>query len=332
MESLDSLAIVSEPPTEMPVGDVIGTRRTGASSSPRTTCTCAGSVARALRTTGYRVVEAADGVEVLSRIESTIWHDRHDVIRAVVADMNMPGLTGLDVLAALRCARSTRRSSSSRPTATPTSAARRGRSAPRRSSTSRSGFGELQHALRRALGARRGRAGAPRSRAETVRRRCPNGTEHAARAPRFPLAAPSCISGRGHEASARSPLCRGCASSSSWWARARRSAGSSASRPTGTWPSRSPTPGVCDTEARRHHGEEPAGIAACAEHGCTDIAFSQPALRSSHDEIAPDASPSASSPVVAARVAVRVDGPRRPSAVSPSDDAVRARRSVVLLV
>src|SRR5205085_7250580 len=45
--------------------------------------------------------------------------------------------------------------------------------------------------------------------------------------------------------------------------------------------------GTCDTEARRHHGEEPAGIAACAEHGCTDIAFSQPALRSSHDEIAP---------------------------------------------
>jgi CheY-like chemotaxis protein len=103
---MDSLAIVSEPPTqmEMPIGDVIGTRRTGRILVAEDDVHMRRLVARALRTTGYRVVEAADGVEVLSRIESTIWHDRHDVIRAVVADMNMPGLTGLDVLAALRCA------------------------------------------------------------------------------------------------------------------------------------------------------------------------------------------------------------------------------------
>jgi hypothetical protein len=87
--------------------------------------------------------------------------------------------------------------------------------------------------------------------------------------------------------------------------------------------------GVCDTEARRHHGEEPAGIAAC-EHGCIDIAFSQPALRSSHDEIAP-------APVLAPSPGVAQTSPAawalpRPSAVSPSDDAVRTRRSVVLLV
>ena len=88
--------------------------------------------------------------------------------------------------------------------------------------------------------------------------------------------------------------------------------------------------GVCDTEARRHHGEEPAGIAACAEHGCTDIAFSQPALRSSHDEIAPMPA-LAASPVVA-HASLIAWAPSPPSAVSPSDDAVRTRRSVVLLV
>jgi hypothetical protein len=88
--------------------------------------------------------------------------------------------------------------------------------------------------------------------------------------------------------------------------------------------------GACDTETRRHHGEEPAGIAACAEHGCTDIAFSQPALRSSHDEIAPTPVLS-TSPVVTLASSVAWT-PARPSAVSPSDDAVRARRSIVLLV
>jgi CheY-like chemotaxis protein len=49
------------------------------------------------------VVEACDGAEVLDRVESTIWADRHDVFGAIVSDMNMPALTGLDVLAALRC-------------------------------------------------------------------------------------------------------------------------------------------------------------------------------------------------------------------------------------
>ena len=61
-------------------------------------------IAATLRTAGYRVVEASDGAEVLERIESTIWGDRHGLFGAIVADMNMPALTGLDVLAALRCA------------------------------------------------------------------------------------------------------------------------------------------------------------------------------------------------------------------------------------
>jgi hypothetical protein len=88
--------------------------------------------------------------------------------------------------------------------------------------------------------------------------------------------------------------------------------------------------GACDTETRRHHGEEPTGIAACAEHGCTDIAFSQPALRSSHDEIAP--TPALTASPLVAHASPIVCGPARPSVVSPSGDAISARRSVVLLV
>ena len=60
-------------------------------------------VATILRSSGYRVVEACDGAEILDRIESTIWADRQDLFGAIVSDMNMPALTGLDVLAALRC-------------------------------------------------------------------------------------------------------------------------------------------------------------------------------------------------------------------------------------
>jgi CheY-like chemotaxis protein len=60
-------------------------------------------VATILRSSGYRVVEACDGAEVLERVESTIWADRQDLFGAIVSDMNMPALTGLDVLAALRC-------------------------------------------------------------------------------------------------------------------------------------------------------------------------------------------------------------------------------------
>jgi CheY-like chemotaxis protein len=101
---MEPFAIGLEPPADLAVGDVLGTRRIGRILVAEDDLHMRRLVARALRTTGYRVVEASDGVEVLSRIESTIWHDRHDVIRAVVADMNMPGLTGLDVLAALRCA------------------------------------------------------------------------------------------------------------------------------------------------------------------------------------------------------------------------------------
>lgn len=58
-------------------------------------------VSLTLRRAGYDVVEAADGVELLDRIEATI--AKRDHFGVIVADVNMPGLTGLDVLAALRC-------------------------------------------------------------------------------------------------------------------------------------------------------------------------------------------------------------------------------------
>jgi CheY-like chemotaxis protein len=61
-------------------------------------------IAAMLRTDGYRVVEASDGAEVLEQIEATISGPPGNRFRAVVADIEMPALTGLDVLAALRCA------------------------------------------------------------------------------------------------------------------------------------------------------------------------------------------------------------------------------------
>ena len=101
---MESLAIYEEPRMYLPVGDSLGTQRTGRILVAEDDIAMRRLVAHALRSTGYRVVEAADGAEVLERIESTIWRDRRDLIGAIVADMNMPALTGLDVLAALRCA------------------------------------------------------------------------------------------------------------------------------------------------------------------------------------------------------------------------------------
>ena len=62
-------------------------------------------LATVLRSDGYEVVETADGVELLEAIEATlaIRRARPDSF-LIVADIHMPGLTGLDVLAVLRCA------------------------------------------------------------------------------------------------------------------------------------------------------------------------------------------------------------------------------------
>jgi CheY-like chemotaxis protein len=62
-------------------------------------------IASVLRRDGYEVVEAADGLELLAQIEDmlTARRERSDGF-LVLADVQMPGLSGLDVLAILRCA------------------------------------------------------------------------------------------------------------------------------------------------------------------------------------------------------------------------------------
>ena len=62
-------------------------------------------IASVLADEGYEVVEAADGLALLAHIETTLAARREPADSfLVVADIRMPGLTGLDVLAILRCA------------------------------------------------------------------------------------------------------------------------------------------------------------------------------------------------------------------------------------
>lgn len=58
-----------------------------------------------LEQAGYDVVAAADGVELLAQVEELVsaQHAPSDSF-VIVTDVNMPKLTGLDVLAVLRCA------------------------------------------------------------------------------------------------------------------------------------------------------------------------------------------------------------------------------------
>jgi DNA-binding response OmpR family regulator len=63
-------------------------------------------IARTLRADGYEIVEARDGLELLAHIERALLVDRERPSRLlVVTDVEMPGLTGLDVVAILRCAK-----------------------------------------------------------------------------------------------------------------------------------------------------------------------------------------------------------------------------------
>ena len=61
-----------------------------------------GLIAGVLKNDGYEVVEAKDGLELLVNIEASLVGDQRPFF-VVVADVHMPGLTGLDVLAILRC-------------------------------------------------------------------------------------------------------------------------------------------------------------------------------------------------------------------------------------
>jgi len=62
-------------------------------------------LATVLAEEGYEVVEAGDGLALLASIEDTLTvrRERPEAF-LVVTDVRMPGLTGLDVLAILRCA------------------------------------------------------------------------------------------------------------------------------------------------------------------------------------------------------------------------------------
>ena len=62
-------------------------------------------LASVLQQEGYEVVEAPDGLALLASLENTLTvrRERPDAF-LVVADVRMPGLSGLDVLAILRCA------------------------------------------------------------------------------------------------------------------------------------------------------------------------------------------------------------------------------------
>jgi len=62
-------------------------------------------VASTLRAAGYHVMEARDGLELLAGLEHALVseHERPEHL-VVVSDIEMPGLSGLDVLTIVRCA------------------------------------------------------------------------------------------------------------------------------------------------------------------------------------------------------------------------------------
>jgi CheY-like chemotaxis protein len=61
-------------------------------------------LASVLREDGHEVIEAGDGLELLATMESLLGQTGATNDLVIVADVNMPGLTGLDVLAIVRCA------------------------------------------------------------------------------------------------------------------------------------------------------------------------------------------------------------------------------------
>ena len=59
-----------------------------------------------LRHDGYEVIEASDGAQLLDHIGAVTAEDGGGptAIAMIISDLRMPGLSGLDLLAALRCA------------------------------------------------------------------------------------------------------------------------------------------------------------------------------------------------------------------------------------
>ena len=58
-------------------------------------------MAATLEACGYQVVEAEDGVDLLGWIGDSMWNST-DTLDAIVSDVNLPDLTAIEVLAALR--------------------------------------------------------------------------------------------------------------------------------------------------------------------------------------------------------------------------------------
>src|SRR5262245_61391167 len=61
-------------------------------------------LAATLRAAGYDVTEARDGMELLDLIEAAARHGELDRYAAVVSDIRMPWLSGIDVMAVLSAA------------------------------------------------------------------------------------------------------------------------------------------------------------------------------------------------------------------------------------
>jgi two-component system OmpR family response regulator len=56
----------------------------------------------ALTTRGCDVIEAEDGVDLLGWMGQTMWSPTDDALDAIVSDVNLPDMTALEVLSALR--------------------------------------------------------------------------------------------------------------------------------------------------------------------------------------------------------------------------------------
>jgi DNA-binding response OmpR family regulator len=59
-------------------------------------------MAATLEEYGYDVVEAADGIDLLGWLGSSLWNPTDGGVDVIISDVNLPDLTALEVMAALR--------------------------------------------------------------------------------------------------------------------------------------------------------------------------------------------------------------------------------------